>query len=229
MSASDLRNKRCIAAIRQTLDFLRRDESSAKDVAMLSRRFLSARSMLESCADSSGREILSDAEADLLSMIPGLTRYARRTQLGPHPMLSSKEAAGSYLKTLFHGLSIEHFYLLCMDTSGRLIECCLLQKGTVDQTAFYINNLLQSVISTDAQAVVLCHNHPGGTLRPSPADIDCTLNALKALYPLRVMLLDHIIIAGQQAVSMREFGFIKPHLWHRQNPESKLLQSWLET
>ena len=227
MSVSDKRNRRCLRAIAQALEHQRRDGSARKDVEHLLHRFLSARGIFDGCLNGMNDDLLSEPEAELLSLIPSLARYAHREQFGRHPMIADLNDACEYLNKLFIGVSVEHFYLLCLDASGRLIECRLLQKGTIDQAAFYITHLLQSVIATDARAVVLCHNHPGGTPRPSTADIDCTLNTLRALYPLRVSLLDHIIIAGQEGVSMRRYGFIAADLWLRQDPESSLLRGWL--
>ena len=90
-----------------------------------------------------------------------------------------------------------------------------------------LGHMLQSVVTANASAVVLSHNHPGGTLRPSQADVKCTLDALASLFPLQISLLDHIIIADGNAVSIRDNGFISSDLWLRQDPKSKLLRDWL--
>ena len=76
-------------------------------------------------------------------------------------------------------------------------------------------------------AIVISHNHPGNTLRPSQEDIDCTHELLHALDAVGIPLLDHIIIAGRSAVSMRENGFVPTALWMKQKPQSALLRDWL--
>ena len=147
---------------------------------------------------------------------------------GEHPKLTRLPAAAQYLKSLYIGIPIEQFYLLCLDSSGRLIECLLLQKGTIDETPFYLGHLLQALVTAGADAIVLCHNHPGGTPRPSQADVRCTLDALRALHALGVVMLDHVIIAGTQTVSLRENGFIPAVIWDQQDSESRLLCHWLD-
>ncbi|MGN0801390.1 MAG: JAB domain-containing protein [Candidatus Faecivicinus sp.] len=228
MTASERRQKRCMSAIRDVLKFLRKKDSPDETLKQLKAHYLSPSSILESGYCSLSRESLSESEALLLSLIPDLTRHCLNMQYGEHPRLNKFSIAGEYLRTLYIGVTVEQFYLLCLDASGKLIECRLLQKGSVDETPFYLAHLLQGVATTEARAIVLSHNHPGGSLRPSQADVRCTIDALRALLPLGVPMLDHIIIADGQAVSLRDTGFISVSLWDDQDPSSALLQNWLD-
>ena len=65
------------------------------------------------------------------------------------------------------------------------------------------------------------------TLRPSQADVRCTLDALNALFALGVILLDHIVVANRTPVSIRQGGFIGADLWIQQAPENRLNRLWL--
>jgi len=228
VSAAKERQERCLQAISGVLEYMRRGKSADNDTAELRERFLSPAGILEGNLSELADDILTETEAQLLSCIPNLTRYARRSQFGEHPRLNSLTAASEYLKSLFIGVAVEHFHLLCLDASGQLLECIPLQEGTIDETPFYLSRVLQSVVTTDAAAVILSHNHPGGTLRPSQADLNCTTEALGALFPLQVVLLDHIIIAEQQAVSLRDHGYIRSDVWLGQAPENALLRGWLD-
>lgn len=197
-------------------------------LSALDQRFPGPGGLLDANAFELRREGLSDSEAQLLSMIPGLTRYARRHEYKPHPKLSTLSAAVAFAQTLYIGVTIEQFYVLCLDSAGHLIECRMLQQGTVDETPFYVSHLLQAAVTCDAHAVVLCHNHPAGTMRPSNADIQSTLDAFEALYPLQITLLDHIIICHDKFVSIRDLGYISPSVWSGQNTSSPLLRNWLD-
>ena len=228
MNSLNRRQKRCMAAIEGVIRNLCRKENP-KTVSMgLLQRFLSPSGILESSVYNLTAEGLAEADAQLLKLIPDLTRYTMREQFGDHPKLDRLSLAGEYLKTLYVGVPIEQFNVLYMDDSGRLIECRNLQSGNVDETPFYLEHLLQDVIFTEADAVVLSHNHPGGTLRPSRADVQCTDHAIHALSSIGVMLLDHIIIADNQAISLRGNGFINHQHWNAQNPGSSLLRSWID-
>lgn len=228
MSLTERRRKRCLKAIDGVLRFVQKKNYDPKTIHRLEDRFLSPARILESNVHELTQEPLRLSDAQLLTLIPNLTRYALRMDYGDHPKFTTLAGVSDYLKTLFIGVSIEQFFLLCMDASGKLIECRLLQKGTLDETPFYLGHLLQAAVTTNAQAIILTHNHPGGTLRPSRSDIHCTLNALQAVYPLHISMLDHVIIADGEVVSLRDNGYIPANIWERQEPDSRLLMHWLD-
>lgn len=229
MNCDDRRCEQCIDDLTAVFRKLRRKEAPEPLISELRLHFASPSGILESSIYALRRCGLLESEAQLIKLIPELARYTMREQYGEHPKLNTLSIARDYLKTLYIGVPIEQFNVLYLDDSGRLIVCKTLQKGTFDETPFYLEHLLQDVVFTDASAIVLSHNHPGGTKRPSRADIQCTLSAMTALYPLNVMLLDHIIIANDCAVSLRDNVYIDNALWLQQNPDSPLLRKWLDT
>ncbi len=187
MSISDKSRRRCLKAIGGILEFLEKDKYDPDQLRRLEARFLSPSGIVEANVHELRKEGLAESNAQLLALIPSLTRYCLRMNYGEHPKLTTLPTAAQYLKSLYIGIPIEQFYLLCLDSSGRLIECLLLQKGTIDETPFYLGHLLQALVTAGADAIVLCHNHPGGTPRPSQADVRCTLDALRALHALGVV------------------------------------------
>lgn len=220
------RRQRSMDAIESALKQIRKKNYSDELLQHLENRFLSGGGILDSSAYMLMTEGLSESEAQLLDLIPDLARLIMREQYGAFPLLNTFEATADYLKTLYIGIPIEQFYALSLDDSGKLIRCTLLQTGGVDETPFYLDTLLQTIIVSDAKAIVLSHNHPGGTPRPSKADISCTVAAINALYSIGILLLDHIIIADNQPVSLRRGGYIDPRLWIEQDPSSALLRRW---
>ena len=222
------RQKRCLNAIENALKQLRKKDYSDELMDGLRSRFLSGSCILESSAYMLAAADLTEAEAQLLDLIPDLTRLTMRETFGSSPRLNRLSAAGEYLRSLYIGVPIEQFYALCLDDSGKLIRCELLQKGGVDEAPFYLDTLLQAVIVSGASAVVLSHNHPGGTPHPSRADISCTITAIGALYSIGISLLDHIIIADEQIVSFRRGGYTDTGIWIDQDPSSALLRRWLD-
>lgn len=221
------REERCLRAVSGVLNKVRHSRDASETANALFNRFLSTAGMLESGQELLAREGLSIKEAQLLALIPPLARYAMRTQYGAHPRLASLNAAAGYLQTVYIGVPIEQFFVLCLDAGGYLIRCLLLQKGTVDETPFYLPHLLKASIETRAAAVILAHNHPGGTRRPSLADVECTREALSALQALRIPMLDHLIVAGGEVVSLREGGWIEHSTWVRQDEKGALNRLWL--
>ena len=151
---------------------------------------------------------LAQQEAHMLALLPDLTRYIQRHAGGDHPKLNKLSTASDYCKSLFMGIHIEKFYVLCLSDSGRLLRCALLQQGTFDETPFYLDALLRQAIETRASALVLTHNHPAGSVYPSKADLHCTQSAQNALQAMGICLLDHIIVAAGKCVSLRYNGYM---------------------
>ena len=104
----------------------------------------------------------------------------------------------------------------------------LLQKGGVDYAPFYLAQLIAVALQESARFIVLAHNHPGGTKKPSKEDLKCTLKAISAFAPLRVPLLDHVIIAGDEVVSIRQAGLLPAMLWTAASPGSRIVDQWLD-
>ena len=199
---------RCLNAVEDALAFLRRDGSAPQALEALKKRFCSAGSLLEAGAYELEQSGLTAGEARLLSLVPGFARQSLRSRFSPHPKLENVFAATELLKALFLGIPFEQFFVLNLDASGRLISTRLLGRGTLDETPFYLGDLLKCVVEEGAQAVILSHDHPGGTLQPSRADLDCTREAAQALELLGVALIDHIIIADGRGVSFRQNGLL---------------------
>ena len=227
MSASRERIRHVYAATRDLLDALHPGTGDAW-VRRFRRRFIAPASVFES-----GAHVLEDmdmpkADALLLSLIPGIARYTRMERFGRSPRLDTLGKAGGYLKGLFLGRAFEHFYMLSLDASGRLLACVFLQRGTTDSAPFYVRHVLGEVVRTHAHAIVISHNHPNNTLLPSQDDVGCTLSLITALQPLGVPLLDHVVVADQQAVSIRDLGYIGSNIWLAQAPGNALLSGWLK-
>ena len=172
--------------------------------------------------------LLPERTAELVHLIPGITRSMSRNDYPLHPVLSTLSEASRFLQGLYLGLGYEHCYLLLLRKSGWLIQERMIQSGTVDSLPFYTRNIVEAVLAHEADAVVLSHNHPSGTVTPSDADLSSTLALIDALAPLEVPLVDHLIIAGKCAVSMRADEWIEPALWLAQpNHCPTLMKKWL--
>ena len=112
---------------------------------------------------------------------------------------------------------------------GRLVDERNIPVADANITLTTDTTTVARGISNQSGRFVIPTNHPGGTLKPSPEDIQCTLSALAATATISVPLLDHIIIAGESAISIRDSGYIQPDLWvMMQGPKRKLVRDWVD-
>lgn len=163
----------------------------------------------------------------MIGLMPSLDRYDALDALGPRPLLRTSHRAEAYLRALYAGRVYEHFYLLCLAADGRLIRAALITRGTLDETAFYLRNILDEALGSKACAVVLAHNHPGGTPEPSQGDVSATRLAIRALSKLGVWVLDHAIVADGLVISLRAKGTIEEAEFLNQSPGDALIRGWL--
>ncbi len=226
MSGPGPRERRAFAAAQELLEKLCPGEG--KNLARrLSHRFIAPASAFESKPHMLEELGLSKPNALLISLVPKIARYMALERFGKRPFVGDLASASEYLKALFLGHTVEHFYMLSLDICGRLNACALLQKGTTDSAPFYIRHILSEAVRARAHAIVISHNHPNNTLRPSGSDVDCTLKLISALMPLGVPLLDHIVIADHQAVSLRDAGLVREDLFQAQAPREPLMRMWM--
>lgn len=224
----DSRREALFHAIQRVQAFMHKRDSTDAFMENLRRRYPAPLYFLESSRQALERAGVSRLDAFYYALIPALTRTCMSQQWGPHPRLDKLGSMGEYLKTLYVGVHVECFYLILLDRAGRLIRPVLLQRGGVDNAPFYLRQLLAAALQGQARFIVLAHNHPGGTKRPSNDDLRCTLQALEAFAPLSIPLLDHVIVAGDAVVSIRGAGLLPKMLWTIVQPGSKIVNGWLD-
>lgn len=77
-------------------------------------------------------------------------------------------------------------------------------RGTITQAAVYPREIVKAALAHNAAAVIIAHNHPSGQAEPSRSDVTLTKQLREALALVEVRLLDHIIVAGKDTVSLAE-------------------------
>lgn len=146
--------------------------------------------------------------AILLSMIPALSRMYFKDKWREKPELNSSTKAGEYAVALFAGKSYENFYVICLDTQNKVNFAALVHEGTINEAAVYPRLIVETALRHQANSVILAHNHPGGSLKPSEADIQVTKRISTGLNSISIKLVDHIIVAGDKYYSFAEKGLI---------------------
>ena len=176
----------------------------------LIQRFGSLSAVLEADPqDVASVEGIGDKAAAFLAMIPQVTRrYYHDRVLRDRPKLNSSGVVAEYLIPLMAGRPEEVFYVLCLDTQCRVVYPALISEGTVKEAAVYPRHVVEVAIRHRAASVIFAHNHPAGTTKPSSQDHQLTKLLIQALGPLDIKVLDHIIVAGNQAFSFASEGIL---------------------
>jgi DNA repair protein RadC len=145
--------------------------------------------------------------AELLAVIE-LSRRAMSQQLKEREAFGSPDAVKHYLQLHLAHKPHEVFAVLFLDAQNRLVAMEELFRGTLTQTSVYPREVVRRALELEAAAVVLAHNHPSGTVQPSRADEALTQTLKAALALVDVRVLDHVIVAPGDALSMAEKGLL---------------------
>lgn len=222
-------NKRAFDAMTALYGRLYRKHDTRPMQNTIRTSFASARSLFLADHYLWERLGMNSRDALLFSHIKDITRYIHHSSFGNHPPLQTLKIASEFLASTFFALTEENFYIFLLNQRGNLKLERRLSRGLADTALFDFRTLLNEVVlAQPVSGVIIAHNHPGGTLRPSQDDIECTKDAIAALASLKSPLLDHVIVANGTVVSMRNNGFIPESRWRAQAPKNRLLLHWLD-
>lgn len=109
------------------------------------------------------------------------------------------------------GVKNEKVAVTCLDKSGKFLGFDFIGEGDIESVGISVRRIIEIAFKRNATAVLISHNHPAGNALPSDVDITITENIAKSLKQLNIEFLDHIIIADNDFVSLRQsyqYGYI---------------------
>jgi DNA repair protein RadC len=137
-----------------------------------------------------------------------LARRALGEKIQKAPALSSPHAVRDLLRLKLAARKEEAFICLWLDAQHHTIDIQEAFTGTLTQTSVYPREIVKAALRMNAAAVIFAHNHPSGVAQPSRSDELLTRNLKDALELIEVKVLDHFIVAGNQAISFAERGLL---------------------
>lgn len=197
----------------QVLELLLFYSIPRKDTNELAHKLINKFGNISNIFDSPAIELskvegISENSAILLSLVSQLSQYYLTKKHGDKIIIDSSIKACEYVKNLFLTKKYEAFFIVCLDNQNRVNIAKPLFDGTTNETAVYPRIIIENALRHTASSVIVAHNHPGGSLTPSTADMQTTKTIKTALECIQVKLLDHIIVADDNAVSFAEKGWL---------------------
>lgn len=152
---------------------------------------------------------IGKSTAALIKLIPQVSRRYQMSKSNIDGIITSSHQAGEYLTARFYGERDEVVYLLCLDAKGKILACKFMGRGSVNSANISIRKLVEAALLYNATSVVLAHNHTSGIALPSREDELTTRKVEAALDAVDIALIDHIIVADDDFVSMADNGFFE--------------------
>ena len=146
--------------------------------------------------------------AMLLKLVPAMARYYSSDK-SRDVCLDTTEKACSYFIDMYLGVNEERLYMTCLDGKCKVLSTTLVHVGSVNAVEVHLRKVVEIALRFNAVGVLLAHNHPGGVALPSSEDVATTTRILHTLQPLGIDLVDHIIVADNDAVSLSQSGNIR--------------------
>lgn len=108
-----------------------------------------------------------------------------------------------YLKAELGGNNREFFMILCLNSLNQLLHKEVLFLGTLDQAQVYPREIIKMALLKNAASIIIVHNHPSGSSKPSLDDINLTEKIEDLAKDFGIRLHDHIVVSSNQAYSIK--------------------------
>lgn len=165
-----------------------------------------------------------DASLEELMQVPGVGRntavflhlakqagrYYQVDSTRKGAVVKDTEDCGQYLLPYFIGRQKETVFLLCLNANCNVISCREVGEGEINSAVISPRRVVEIALTEKASTVVLAHNHPSGVALPSREDVLVTQRLAAALAAVEVTLFDHLIVAGDDFVSLVQSRLYAP-------------------
>lgn len=149
-------------------------------------------------------------EAKAITIVAALELGKRRkdADVFSKKVITASKDAFDYFLPLLGDLGHEEFWVMLLDRGNKIQDTFRISQGGISGTVIDVRIILKPALEKQASYVLLCHNHPSGTLRPSDPDRAITNKIRDAAKLMDISVLDHIIIGQNQYFSFADEGLL---------------------
>jgi DNA repair protein RadC len=147
---------------------------------------------------------IGEAKAITIAAALELGRRRRGEEALEKKRITSSASVFELMQPVIGELEHEEFWIVYLNNSNKVIQKNQLSKGGITGTLVDVRLVLKTALETGATALILAHNHPSGTLKPSEADKQITQKLKSAALSLDIKVLDHLIITEKAYFSFAD-------------------------
>lgn len=149
-------------------------------------------------------------EAKAITIAAALELGRRRQAAGflEKPRVDSSSDIARYLQTLLGDYPHEVFAVMFLNQANKVNHFEIISEGGITGTIADPRIILKKALQEEAVSIVLCHNHPSGSLRPSRADEALTYKIKEAARYFDIKVIDHIIVSNEGFYSFADDGMM---------------------
>lgn len=135
----------------------------------------------------------------------------RRREAAEHldkPLVTGSAGIAGYLQARFRDLPHEIFAVVFLNRANKINHFEIISSGGMTGTVADPRIILKKALEEEAVSLILCHNHPSGSLKPSRADEELTHKIREAARYFDIRVLDHVIVSSEGYFSFADEGLI---------------------
>ena len=151
---------------------------------------------------------IGEAKAITIAAALELGRRRQAAATLEKPIVKSSLDIAQYLKAVLKDFTYEVFAVLFLNRANKINHFEIISRGGITGTVADPRMILKKALENDAVSLVLSHNHPSGSLKPSRADEELTLKIKEAAKYFDIKILDHIIVSEEGYYSFADEGIL---------------------
>lgn len=157
----------------------------------------------------SGIKGIGETKAVTIMAALELGRRRKNAEKSEKITINGSKPAYQQLHPLLEDLLHEEFWILLLNRSNELLEKANISKGGMTATVVDAKSIFKKALNTPSCcSIILAHNHPSGSTRPSQADIDLTKKLVSGGKIMEICVLDHLIIGDKSYLSFADEGLL---------------------
>jgi DNA repair protein RadC len=151
---------------------------------------------------------IGDAKSITIAAALELGRRRQAAENLEKPVVRSSREIATYLQTLLKDYNYEVFAVIFLNRANKINHFEIISKGGITGTVADPRIILRKALEEEATSIILCHNHPSGSLKPSQADEDLTKKIKEAASFIDIKVIDHIIVSEDGYYSFADEGIL---------------------
>ncbi len=156
------------------------------------------------------RKIKGIGDAKAITICAAM-ELGRRRQIGEgieRKKINKSTEAVSIIMPMLQDLNHEVFCVVYLNQASKILKTELISSGGITATVVDVRMILKNCLLYNSNQIIIAHNHPSGSKKPSDADKYLTAKLKEGAALMEIRLLDHLIIAGNEFLSMSDEGYM---------------------
>ena len=151
---------------------------------------------------------IGEAKAITIAAALELGRRRQANEILDKPIITDSGSIARYLQALLKDHDREVFMVMFLNRANKINHTEIISRGGITGTVADPRVILKRALEEDAVSIVLCHNHPSGSLKPSRADEALTQKIKEAARYFDIRVADHVIVSEAGFFSFADQGLL---------------------